>query len=622
MCFRSVSLILFLLFLRFSISLPAQQPVNVRTQPDNSWLMLTMSQWDEKYYDKAEHRYPFYKTFAFCDSVTGGIDIFYLEMNEGRPGFENRPQEELYGSMDGGFAELKRQAGFLHSRNSKLMLSWNPDRKPAQESPKGVGSLISKSGCDGVLFLEKPSSPKLINSLLSVTDTGKRSWVIRVNDECGYFISELKTSGLELKPLFISSVAGSEGYFRHATLSLFYGCGINLIQESSLRSANWVAELNYAGRLALVLRENGRAFGNGEGTPLFAGTSGIAPVTLFNDGEKSILVWYPGANPESVRPENLNGLLRERHAVDIWNHRNLTTSDDAVKGWSPGSSCNEDEIVVGCIGLFPELLKVALIQDTLKFIAAKGDRILISGGDPGTNVKSFRFSSFGNTIPWRSYFPSTTEKIVVQLFDNDQLLDERVVNLPGFLPVRVSAEKLSLPTPIIPQEMTLIPSGKDPVDTVPVRTFLIDRRPVTNRQWKVFVKITHYVPEDSTGYLRHWTNGEIPVGMEEEPVVFISRDDMLHYAGWAGKRLPTEKEWQFASRAAKPDSAMPLEDMTGKVWQMTQDVYRTGDSYYSIIVGGTAEHPCPIGRHETLLWISEGLERSPGIGFRCAKDVK
>lgn len=75
----------------------------------------------------------------------------------------------------------------------------------------------------------------------------------------------------------------------------------------------------------------------------------------------------------------------------------------------------------------------------------------------------------------------------------------------------------------------------------------IDATPVTNAQYKEFLEATGYKPRFPENFLKHWKNGEIPVGSEQHPVVYVDLDDARAYAKWAGKRLPREEEWQLAA---------------------------------------------------------------------------
>lgn len=75
-----------------------------------------------------------------------------------------------------------------------------------------------------------------------------------------------------------------------------------------------------------------------------------------------------------------------------------------------------------------------------------------------------------------------------------------------------------------------------------LHAYKIDKYPVTNAQYARFVAATGHRPP------LHWTKGKIPKGLELHPVTMVSWFDAKAYAEWAGKRLPTEQEWERAAR--------------------------------------------------------------------------
>jgi gamma-glutamyl hercynylcysteine S-oxide synthase len=102
----------------------------------------------------------------------------------------------------------------------------------------------------------------------------------------------------------------------------------------------------------------------------------------------------------------------------------------------------------------------------------------------------------------------------------------------------------------------LIPAGKfqmgtdlknadaasHPQHAVNLNTYLIDKYLVTNAQYARFIAATgHRPPSD-------WKNGRIQQGVSLYPVTLVNWHDASAYAKWAGKRLPTEAEWEKAAR--------------------------------------------------------------------------
>jgi formylglycine-generating enzyme required for sulfatase activity len=121
------------------------------------------------------------------------------------------------------------------------------------------------------------------------------------------------------------------------------------------------------------------------------------------------------------------------------------------------------------------------------------------------------------------------------------------------------------------------PADSAPAHTVTLAPFWIDRHEVTNDQFAQFIQKTGYVTTaQRTGHgwvfsnkTKQWelvagANWQHPLGKESDiighgsdPVVQVSWHDAVAFATWAGKRLPTETEWECAARGGLADADFP-----------------------------------------------------------------
>jgi formylglycine-generating enzyme required for sulfatase activity len=376
-----------------------------------------------------------------------------------------------------------------------------------------------------------------------------------------------------------------------------------------------------------------------------------------------------------------------KHFISLWYHEDIIPqsvndkSEIAVKteGWPESFSGTRNEGSVDCIAELPKLLKSVIKGDSLLISSSLPGKILFWKGDPSYETESREISVNSDTIVnLKDLFGYYEGKIVLQLIEDKRLKDEIILRIESGKPWLTSRFIRTEKAVEIVEDMVLIPAADfsysvstredfipyPEVNGISVRidSFLIDKYPVTNAQYYDFISGSGYRPSDTTRYLRHWEYGIYKPGTEKYPVVYVSYDDIKAYAKWAGKRLPTQAEWQLAAQGpdkriwpwgndfhatlcnnafgkstpvdafSKGASPFGVMDLVGNIWQVTNDMYFNGSYYFIVIRGGSHFRtdssgwyieggPQPLDKTQIMLLISPGFDRSATVGFRCVKDI-
>ena len=197
-----------------------------------------------------------------------------------------------------------------------------------------------------------------------------------------------------------------------------------------------------------------------------------------------------------------------------------------------------------------------------------------------------------------------------------------------------------------------------PARKLKISPFYLDAKESTIQQYAEFVSETkHRAPYN-------WPAGKADPKKLDHPVTAISWDDASEYCKWAGKRLPTEAEWEKAARGLIEGAQYPwgdrqptnkdarfdtvegpgpvgkfapngfdLYDIAGNVWEWTGDWYAR-DYYgaapeqdpkgpaagqYKVLRGGSWADVSKYLRVAHRTW-ARPAERGPNIGVRCAAD--
>jgi hypothetical protein len=222
-----------------------------------------------------------------------------------------------------------------------------------------------------------------------------------------------------------------------------------------------------------------------------------------------------------------------------------------------------------------------------------------------------------------------------------------------------------------------VAGGDDPLSAAKTYTldkFYIDTTPVTNAQYREFVKGTAHDPpfataldpNNSESEVNLWPKGEYAPEIAHQPVVNVAWTDAQAFCVWKGKRLPTELEWEKAARGTDgrtfpwgntaptpqlarygqqwrgldtirpvrsyPASVSPFGvlDMAGNVWQWTASVYSptlaaSGEAKIALwskrdrVLRGGGWYSTKDSLKSSTRWFMSPTDAAVHVGFRCAR---
>ncbi len=629
---------------------------------------------DKSLYDKTG-KYDIHTCLANYEAHYGGVDVVVLWSTYPQLGFDGRTQYSFYRNLPGGVAGLKLLTNELHRMGKRLLIAYNPwdntARKQGETDEKELLGLLKETGVDGVYLdtisnvegffqqmqhsnpgaifqSEIPINPEALNQV-------HQSWLeVGWNDtdknlEFGEVPALVRNRWLEQRHLIYRLSRFSHEQSTLIQNAWVNGCGV-VLWENVFGTVN---PLNPRDRSLLqamlpILRHYSSFFTTGEWFPLFPTKLNRVFASQWQLGNQTL--WTIINRQENV----MLGKLLDMDVINSQKYFDLVAGTELKTRLENGKLALYAELkpkAIGCILSIPES---EVTPDFYAFL--KQQATINKNADFRTAYQ----------LPRHQLTPVTPTK------------KYNLATLPdGMVTVPVPPSSTTLTFTFRQREGGFYPIGNF-VDysysqnrneiiaekiVANLKPFAMDKTPVTNEQFAQFLAASGYKPVHPENFLKHWINNAPPAGLADHPVVWITLDDGRAYAKWAGKRLPTEAEWQWAAQNGRANNRYPwgnaydstrvntgqwggttpvtkfdkgrtptgLYDMSGNVWQLTESERIDGNNTYCILRGGawyvnrSSEWYADQGAQKTsfgakYLMTSPSLDRCATVGFRCIVD--
>jgi formylglycine-generating enzyme required for sulfatase activity len=621
--------------------------------------------WDETWWDWRGRRFTPERFLEDGLARFGGYDSVVLWHAYPRIGFDQRNQFDFYRDLPsegretcpsewaGGLAGLRKLSQYLHSRGVKVFLDYNPwdtgTRRETQDDLTVLAGLVEAMQADGIFLDTLAHGAAELRQLLDAARKG-----VALESELPLPLGHVHNHHLswaqwdrdihETGPVGVARDMWFERRHLHHFIRRWNTDHTAELHAAWLNGAGMLVWENVFGQLrtwsprdqsilramAPIQRRFAGLFSGGQWTPLVPTLAESVYASQWQSG--GVRLWTLANRAQGdVEGALLQVAHRQGdHYYDLIDGRPVTPRIDG------GRAVFRGRIRARGVGAMLAGRQEKLGEDFQVFLARQ--RALPADFSPATSTPSEKMRELKWTMP---YTPAT--------------LPPDMVAIPG--------GRFEMEVTFTQRECG---QYQTPLRrTVDLRPFAVDAVPVTNAHFARFLREANYKPKQPENFLKHWVDGQPPTGKEDHPVVYVDLEDARAYAAWAGKRLPTEEEWQYAAGGpqglaypwgnrfdparcnhgqsgntttpvrAFPDGRSPLGvyDMCGNTWEWTESERSDGRTRFCVIKGGSffkaqgshwyadgGPQPTQLAAKFLMMW--PGLDRCGTIGFRCAVDMK
>jgi len=630
----------------------------------SSFMQPQMMVQDRYFYDPVARHYTVDRYLDDLQKRYGGIDAVLIWPTYPNMGIDDRNQHDLIRSMPGGVAGVRQMVADFHKRGVRVlfpMMMWDQGtRDPGKPWPQAIAELMAEVGADGingdtqdgVPFAFSAAADKVGHPLAFEPEDGPSdealAWNVMTWGQYNFPSVPMVDKYKWLEPRHMVNI--SDRWNRDKTDDL---------QFAFFNGVGWESWENVWGIWNGITPRDAEA------------TRRVATI------ERAVAPFLTSAEWEPLAPMLRYGVFASRwplHGQTIWTivNRNQYGVDGHQIELEPDDGMRYFDLYHGA-ELKPERTSGGKVMLSFAIEAHGYGALLATKTAPEAGIQALMSSMKEMSAkPLASYSHEWT------------VLPQQIVPIAATKPPsQEPAGMVKIPAGnfVFKVEGIEIEGSNDigvdvqyPWEDSPrrfhehsmqMKSFWIDTYPVTNAQFKKFLDATHYHPQDDLNFLRDWKDGSFPAGWDNKPVTWVSLEDARAYAAWAGKRLPHEWEWQYAAQGrdgriypwgndwnanavpvpdkgrnmrgpdavdAHPEGKSPfgVMDLVGNVWQWTEE-FTDDHTRAAILRGGEYYQPqgsmwyfpvtYKLNEHGKFLLAAPSLDRSGGIGFRCAQDA-